>query len=137
MTHHKDENTPNRRVTSGEDYIMRKRGLFYRPGCLGYTSDILEAGAYPKEFVEKYCNGLAHEKKRGNQPTYHKAKDFFGVSARRYFELLTAAKAAEKALAFWDKQHATGRSEPMYAARDHGRIAKAQLQSAIEKVEGE
>lgn len=34
---------------SGKEYVLLKRGLYWRPGSFGYTESILEAGLFSEE----------------------------------------------------------------------------------------
>lgn len=42
-------------------WVKRKRGYFYRPNNAGYTSNIIEAGHYPKDEAKAYCVGREGE----------------------------------------------------------------------------
>lgn len=42
------------RIWGGRCYVLRKRGLFYRPNAAGYTSHIDEAGRYTKAEALKH-----------------------------------------------------------------------------------
>jgi len=79
-----------RTVTSPKDTVMMKRGAFYRPDRAGYTSNILEAGAYDREFAADYCDGRTEQ--RFDYPSFHEAGSFFNDFHRLHLSLLSAAK---------------------------------------------
>jgi hypothetical protein len=70
-------------------WVKRKRGYFYRPDNCGYTSDILQAGHYPKEEAKAYCA------ESGGEVTC------VPLAAYRD-DLVKAAEAAKAALAQFD-----------------------------------
>lgn len=39
------------------DYVLIKRGLYYRPKAQGYTSSLLDAGLYSDEESRERCEG--------------------------------------------------------------------------------
>lgn len=49
--------SPDPDVVGRREYVIRKRGLFYRPNSQGYTSEIIHAGRYTKAEAEKIVGG--------------------------------------------------------------------------------
>lgn len=42
-------------------YFLMKNGLYYRPGNLGYTKDLLQAGVFEEDEVTIYKNSVSGE----------------------------------------------------------------------------
>lgn len=40
------------------EYLLMKRGLYYRPNAQGYTSELLEAGFYSASESASRCEGV-------------------------------------------------------------------------------
>ena len=58
-------------------YVIKKRGLFYRPGAHGYTDQISEAGTWPKSEAEKHIDkigGVTISPLSGRNITYYELR---------------------------------------------------------------
>lgn len=75
-------------------WVKRKRGMFYRPGNVGYTANITEAGFWPREEAKAYAAQSGGEVTAAPVAAYREDLERAREGAQRTLDQLDAAIAA-------------------------------------------